>query len=209
MFSASAYYLCTSGEVKKLANEHRAAHIRLKKELWAFVESMGCKSASIDERLMRLRGVVFPSEVPSGWTKLNKHKLSCPQRYNKDPDILRYFVQRMPTIPEEPAELAKFHTWLNCPLGYHYTHKTGNGWSRIGGFYGVRLYWYSATSPIMLEVPDVKNAKAQAHHAGYTVKNNVLDWKLPKGCKEIMVEEWQLMVAKHKKKKHANKERTS
>jgi hypothetical protein len=44
----------------------------------------------------------------------------------------------------------------------------------------------------------VAAAKARALKEGRTIDGNVLDWVPPKGLKEILSEEWDLMAAKHK-----------
>jgi hypothetical protein len=48
-------------------------------------------------------------------------------------------------------------------------------------------------------LPDVALAKAECAKNGYTVEGNALDWTPPKGLKEILLEEWELMAAKHKR----------
>lgn len=195
------YYLCKSGEVKRRAEEHRKAYIKLKSKLWKVVESFGSDSASIDTQMMLIRGIAFKGDAPTGWTK-EKHGVSRPKKGTLPAEVRRFFVPDGGYMVETHKDLVGFLQWLGCPFGYGWKSKEGasSGSSHIGRLFARdRMFWYDEHGPIMLELPDVAGAKARAAEAGHIVDDNVLDWTPPKGLKEIMKEEWDLMAARHER----------
>lgn len=201
MKDTSVYYLCESGEVRKRANSHRTTYIKLKTALVNAVEALGCKDASVDETMMRLRGVVFPGAVPAGWSKPDKHRLSRPLRLKENEAVRKHFTPDGGYMVERHPQLQEFFTWLGCPTGYRYTQgKTCSGNTCIGNIFApVGVYWYAARGPLMLRTPDVAKEKADAASEKREVEKGALDWKPPKGLRRILAEEWALMQAKYER----------
>lgn len=194
------YYLCKSGEVKRRAEEHRATYKRHMDKLWKVVNSFGSDTARIEKRMLLIEGIAFKGEPPKGWTK-PKYGISRPKLGTLKPEVRRCFTPSGSYFVETHKDLKPFQEWLGCPFHYSYKTKTGSGTSTIGRLFSEGfVYWYSETGPILLELPDVAGAKKEALASGETIDNNVLDWVPPKGLKEILPEEWDLMVAKHKRK---------
>ena len=194
------YYICKSGEVKRRAEEHRKIYLRLKVQLWKVVESFGVTEASICSTMMLIRGLCFKGEPPAGWTKA-KHGISYPKRGTLAPEVRKFFTPSGSYTVETHKEMLPFMTWLNCPFHYTYTTKDGSGSSTIGRLFSDGfVYWYDPKGLIMLELPDVAAAKKHCTECKEIPDNNMLDWVPPKGLKVIMIEEWNLMSAKHKKK---------
>lgn len=201
----SSYYLIKSGEVLKRANEYRANYKVLHEELFAYVESLGCCRASVEKCSMKLRGIVFPQSVPvpvpKGWTKPDRHNLSRPKNTKANADALRYFTPSGGYVLQWHPKFQEFYDWLGCPTKYSYTlpGKRVSGTTGIGELViPVNLYWYNDKSPMMLRVPDMEQAKADADTDGRVLNDpKVLNWKVPKGCKKILVEKWQLMEAEY------------
>ena len=194
------YYICKSGEVKRQAEEYRKTYLRLKTKLWEVAESFGVAEASLCPQMMLIRGLCFKGEPPAGWTKA-KHSISYPKRGTLAPGVREFFTPPGSYTVTTHKELLHFQTWLNCPFHYSFTTKDGSGSSTIGRIFSDGfVYWYDPTGPIMLELPDVAAAKKRCKAKKEIPDNNMLDWVPPKGLKEIMIEEWNLMSAKHKKK---------
>lgn len=199
MKSDSLFYLANSGEAKKKAWEYRAAVIRLGAALFKIVESYGATKASTHDTMMLLRGVILPKPL-DGWTKPDSNGLSRPLKTKANADLLRHFTPDGYYTLKEHPELAAFSDWLKCPCGYSYTQGPNiSGSTRIGSlFRPIQVVWYSEHGPVGVVLPNVAKERAEAVAAGKTVKDNVLDWKPPRGLKCILSEEWDLMAAKHK-----------
>lgn len=201
--SDQKYYLCKSGEVKRRAEEYRATYLRLKAKLWEILESFGAEEASICPTMMLIQGIAFKGEPPAGWSK-KKHGVSRPKPGTIAPELRRFFQPNSCWI-ELHKDLAPFRDWLACPFHYTYTMKPGNplkitsGSGHLGRLFSDGfVFWYDPAGPIMLELPDVAGAKKRADERGEIVDNHALDWTPPKGLKETLSEEWDLMAAKHK-----------
>jgi hypothetical protein len=196
------HYLCTSGEVKRHAEEHRHTFIRLREQLWKVVKSFGSDEASICDTMMLIRGIKFKGAPPEGWTKPNRYEGSRPKRGTLPPETMKFFTPGGSYFIETHPELKALNEWLKCPFSYSYQSKDGKttGRNTIGRLFSDGFtYWYSSTGPIMLILPDVAAAKARAKEKKEIVDGNVLDWTPPKGLKEILKEEWDLMAAKHRR----------
>lgn len=196
------YYLVKSGEVKRRAEEHRKVFIRLRQELWKIVESFGSDTASICDTMMIIEGIKFKGSPPEGWKKPGRYGLSLPKRGTLTPELRKYFPPSNSYRVETHPELKSFGAWLKCPFGYQWKSKDGksSGSYLIGRIFSKGfVFWYDPEGPIMLELPDVAGAKKRAEENGEIVENNVLDWVPPKGLKEILKEEWDLMAAKHER----------
>ena len=199
------HYLCTSGEVKRRAEEHRRTFIRLKENLWKVVKSLDSDEACINDAMMLIEGIRFKGVyVPDGWTKPDRRMLSRPKRGTLPPETMKFFTPGGSYAIETHPELKAFNDWLKCPFSYSYQSKDGTmtGRNTIGRLFSDGFtYWYSSTGPIMLVLPDVTAAKKRAKEKKEIVDGSVLDWTPPKGLKEILREEWDLMAAKHSLKK--------
>jgi hypothetical protein len=196
------HYLCTSGEVKKRAEEHRRVFLRLRARLWKVVKSFGSDEASICDSMMLICGIHFKDGPPPGWTKPGRYdNCSRPKRGTVPPEIRALFTPGGSYVVEPHEELKPFGEWLNCPFRYSYTSKDGtcSGSSTIGRIFADSfVYWYDPSGPLMLILPDVAAAKVRSIKKREIVDGNVLDWQPPVGLKEILSEEWDLMKAKHK-----------
>lgn len=202
--SPQKYYLVKSGEVRRRAEEYRKTYIRLKANLWKIISSFGCEEASLDVRMMLIRSLRFKKAPPAGWTKPNRWGLSRPKPGTLKPEIRKFFTPSGTYCVETHMELKSFEAWLACPFGYSWKSKDGksSGSATIGRLFSDGfVYWYDPEGPIMLELPDVAGAKKRAAERGELVDNNALDWVPPKGLKEILSEEWDLMAAKHERAK--------
>jgi hypothetical protein len=201
----SDYYLIKSGEILERANKYRQDYKVLHEELFAFVESLGCCRASVEKRIMKLRGIVFPPSVPvpvpEGWTKPDKYNLSRPKNTKANANALRYFTPSGGYVLQWHPKFQEFYAWLGCPTKYSYTHpgKGVSGTTGIGELVNpVDLYWYNDKSPMMLKVPDMEQAQDEADTDGRVLDDpKVLEWKVPKGCKKILPEKWKLMEAEY------------
>lgn len=195
------YYICKSGEVKKQAEKHRKVFIQLVEDLWSVITALGGKEARLCYTMMLIKGIKFEKQPEVGWTKPDKFGLSRPKQGTLQPDLMQYFTPKGSYAVTLHPELKEFKDWLKCPFWYSYKTQGGSGSITIGRLFAdTFVYWYDPKGPILLELPDVARAKREAINNNQTIDNDVLDWKPPKGLKEILIEEWNLMAAKHKKK---------
>ncbi len=198
--SPQKYYLVKSGEVKRRAEEYRKTYLRLHTQLWKVIGSLGCEKASICRTMMLIRGLCFEGDPPKGWTK-PKHGISYPKRGTLSPDVQKFFQPQTCWVTLH-KDLKPFVDWLDCPFHYTWKFKDGktSGSNTLGRLFSDGfVFWYDPKGPIMLELPDVARAKKRAEERGEIVDGNKLDWVPPKGLKEILKEEWNLMQAKHER----------
>jgi hypothetical protein len=194
------HYICVAGNVKKHAEAYREAHMRLYGKLITVAKSVGVTSIHYEPSMMLLISLYFKEAPPAGWTKKDKYGRSRPLPTLANKEMLTHFTPGGSHQITTHPELLAFQTWLGCPLSYNYKQgDTCSGWSTIGRLFSDGLlYWYSVTGPIVLVIPDMVAARKYAKENKQIVTDNVLDWKPPKGLKEILPEEWELMAAKHK-----------
>ena len=193
------YYICESGEVRKKANAHRAAFIRLKSALFDVVNSLGAKQCRIETDMMLLSGIYFPNDPPAGWTKKGPRG-SRPKPIKANADILKHFTPSTPYQVTTHPELQALWDWLKCPASYSWKMpgKEHSGWEMIDHRFSThQACWLDANGPVVLILPNVAAAKAKALELGRAIEGSALDWTPPKGLREILPEEWDLMKARH------------
>lgn len=202
------FYICVSGEVRRHAEEHRRTFCRLRDHLWKIVESLGSDEAIINDTMMLIDGIKFAGGPPTGWTKPDKSGCSRPKRGTLPPETQKFFTPGGSYWIKPHEELKAFGDWLKCPFDYSYKSKDGttSGSNTIGRLFADSfVYWYNPKGPILLVLPDVAAAKSRAAKKKEIVEDNVLNWTPPKGLKEILSEEWDLMTAKHRRKSKAGR----
>jgi hypothetical protein len=149
---------------------------------------------------MNLTGLVFPKgEVPAGYVKPNRHRVTRPRKDNKE--VSKLFQQDGTVVLFQPMQ--EFRTWLGCPVGYSYHYDGGSVSRCIGSFLNpIGLYWFDETGPILLQIPDVEFYHKKALEENFSVDGDVLSWRMNnEGAREILKEEWDFIVATHRHEK--------
>lgn len=132
--------------------------------------------------------------APREFKKPGKNGLQSPKKGTEyEAEFKRH---KRPSVKEFIGE------WLGVPYRLSYEAKDCLGSTCIGHpFYPIGLYWYEAKGPILLVVPDVEHYAKQItdEHPDAVFDGAADQWRLAKeGAREILREEWDLMVAKHK-----------
>lgn len=191
----SKYYIVEADDLIEKANRFRAAYIEQQKRFWEFVETNGgdAYQTGFNDRLI---GIRFPDDKrPAGWCKPKSYRgVSYPMKKSDWREKL-FDVGQLPQIADYFPDLVDTPNWIS------FEGPKSKGGTRIGnGFQPIQLCWYSEDSPLMLMLPDVERAlrEVKIDHPDATTQGDIEQRKPPAGLREILIEEWNLMVAKHK-----------
>lgn len=153
----------------------------------------------------RVEGVLFDGERPTGWVKAkNGHGLSYPKKGS--PELAE--LNALPRIAITSGEISKA---LSVPCCLDWVDSDGKpaGWEVIGmPLQECGFAYPGENGPYLLWIPDVAGeAKLRAEersrypdlYASTHLKPGLLDYRpVFDGCRQILREEWDLIVAQHK-----------
>lgn len=189
-----AYYIAKSGEIFKVCEKFRQDHIAWNKKVVSYLSTIG-GVAFKDDWNGRVSSVKFKDKAPQGFKKPDKH--GCQEPYVKSD-----WGDKFKALGSRPLAKNYIAEILKVPSRLNYKTKDSEGSKALGHFFHeYQIGWYSATSPLLVGIADIKK-EIKLFYAEYPegkILNDLESWDLPKGLKEIMVEEWDLMVAKHEK----------
>ena len=194
----SKYYII-EGEpylsvAKAYMKEYQAAHKRICK----YLDSLGIKQWRYGWGGQIAGVVIGKSKFAEFFTKPDRHGISFPKRkteYNKEFDKEIY---RLPS-------LATYVNKFTIPTGFSYSYEWCKGSCAVGHpLNPIEICWYKLgkDAPIMFKIPDIQTTikRYKILYPDIVFENGVDEWKLDEtGLREILVEEWDLMVAKHEK----------
>jgi hypothetical protein len=192
------YYLCTGKRAYAEANKYRQFHNGKVSALQEVAASIGATNFRYHPEMLLLTHVKLPDDkLTKSWTK-PKGGYSRPKKRRGNEPLLKHFTPSGWYTVEANDGLKEFWDWLGCPDSFDYTEGGCDCWSSLGS---AGVYWFSADGPLLVRTPDIAAAKAYADMRDYQVTNGKLDWKPPRGLKEILKEEWDLLRAKHEAKR--------
>jgi hypothetical protein len=190
------YYIVESGFLLDIADSYRKDFLEAKERIFEYVKGLGGETYKLGIR-DQLYAIGFPKRIqPKDFKRPDSDGCCQPYVRSKLNDDFKEY-----SLPScvKPLKLA-----LGFPDSLSYKTGTGKGSVCIGHpFRPAGFYWYNADSPLLLSIPDVDAyAKNIAKGRGDIIfTGDQHTWKLDdNGCREIIVEEWDLMVAKHKQK---------
>lgn len=191
----SIIFLIESGKALDMVKGHIADRIRVHEEIREILMELGVERVSTHPFTGALTGVVFPGDLPEGWTKPDrKHHLSRPKRGT---DWARRFAALKGWEPEGISIAKGFDipTWTGytCKGGGHGGRCIGNPFTPCGWLY------LSQDGPFAMWIPDVQAELAAMRADGMEPEKSVAEWKpeIP-GCRRIEDEEWDILAAQHK-----------
>ena len=154
----------------------------------------GAERASRDRRDGRLIGVTFPhGQHHAEFTKpKGRHGLCFPK---KGTHAAKVFDEQIGHVNAETL----IATTFKVPLWLKYSRDDGShGGCCIGRMLAAcGFLYFGANGPYALWIPDVPAHIKNKVDQGYKVEPFSFDMTLP-GCRRILPEEWDLMVAQHK-----------
>lgn len=185
-----ALYMIEGDPALSLVKRHIAEVRRVRQEVMALANSYCAEQITTDRLHGTLRGVVFKrGEHHQEFTKPDKRGVCRPKR--KTEAAAKFSAQ----VGHDHAE-ATISKAFSVPLSISHKSADSRGWTHIGSMLNAcRFLYFGPNGPYALLIPDV-----EAHIAYYTSRGETVeesfDMNLP-GCRRILHEEWELMVAKH------------
>lgn len=195
MRTGNAIYLIEADPGLTLVREYIAAKQRVTLSNAAIAQELGIREATTHFDDGRITSVVFDKEVPPGWTKPSgRHRTSWPKRGS-------FWEKRLAQQPRLPSQVDTIAKAFGVPLQIEYANDDSEGFSMIGGnpFQPCGFLFLSADGPYALWIPNVPEAVAHEERLGFRVAEPAKSFsmELP-GCRRLMPQEWDLMVAQHK-----------
>ena len=198
--SNSLYYII-EGEpylsvAKAFVNEYQAAH----KRVCDYLDGLGVSQWRYGFS-GHIAGVVFEGNIPPDFCKPDNYGVTRPKKTSKYYKEFKRDDLKLPDV--EKWILDKFY----IPTGYGYKYDGGSGGTAIGHpFKPIEICWYSTddNAPLMLKIPNIpyEIEYKKATRSNVVFENDFDKWKLDEtGLRQILVEEWDLMVAKYKAEK--------
>lgn len=189
-----ALYMIEGDPALSLVKAHIADVRRVREETRALAMEYGAKTISCDRMNGVLLGVGF-------WTAERHADFKAPNRKNgicypkqKTAASTRFRAQSGYANQEATIEKA-----FGVPLSITHKGPSGEGWTCIGRMLNAcGFLYFGADGPYALYIPDVQAHINYYLSRGETVEQT-FDMNLP-GCRRILCEEWDLMVAEHKLK---------
>lgn len=189
-------FLIESGRPLEMVKSHLAERARVRAENLAMCQQLGVTRASTDRLTGALHGVVFDAgAVPADWKKPTSKGVSFPKKGSEWERRLK-----AQTGYADPSELIA--EAFNIPTHIDYTkpgEDTG-GWRMIGlPLRSCGFLWVSESGPFAMWIPDVPGEVRKSNDDGFEVAEPAKSFKpVIDGCRQILEEEWDLIVAKHK-----------
>ena len=156
-------------------------------------EQYGADRVSRDRRDGRLLGMTFPhGQHHADFTKpKGRHGLCFPK---KGTAAAKAFSDQIGHVNAEALIVATF----GIPLSLKYSDAETEGWCCIGRMLtACGFMYFGIDGPYALWIPNVPAHIKQKADQGFQVVPSGFDMNLP-GCRRILHEEWELLVAQHK-----------
>ncbi|TXI23050.1 MAG: hypothetical protein E6Q67_05170 [Roseateles sp.] len=189
----NALYLIESDPALQLVQAHITAVRRQHAHNAALAQELGVKEAVTSKLEGHITGVRFTGRVPEGWTAPDrKHRCSRPKKGTE-------WAARFAAQPRVPNAAQAIAAAFSVPLQISYRKEDGEGFGLLGNpFFPCGFLYLSADGPYAMWVPDVAAAVADFEALGYQVDEQTESFSMDlPGCRRLLKEEWQLMVAQH------------
>lgn len=185
-----ALYMIEGEPALSLVKAHIAEVQRVRAEVRALAALYGADQITTDGIHGVLRGVVFKrNEHHADFTKPDKRGVCWPKRKTEAAE--KFAAQVGYAHPEATISKA-----FSVPISLCHKGPDYEGWTHIGSMLNAcRFLYFGPEGPYALLIPDVAAHIAYYEARGETVEET-FDMNLP-GCRRILHEEWEVMVAQH------------
>lgn len=189
------YFAVEGGATLELARKHVAERAAVEEVNRALAKELGAERYAVDYATGVLCGVIFPGKPHSDFKKPNKNGVSTPRART----AWGARLASMKGYDRRGFSLAKA---LGVPTDISYRKDgtvRGAGCISDGFSSGVGLLYLSEDGPFALYIPDIAQVVADYEARGYTVCDECKNFKPDfDGARQILKEEWELTVARHK-----------
>lgn len=194
----NSYYIVESGKVLEIAEAFRNEHTRVHNEIIEYLKSLGASQYNTNLN-GQIHGCVFDDKIPEGFTKEKKYGICLPKKKSTHYDKFKSFIFPNPY---------KYMEFYKIPTGISYKYENGSGGTALGNpFKPVEFYWYDVEGPILLKIPNIKYyvKKLKQQYKNIKIADDKDGWEMPlEGLHKVLIEEWDLMAAKHKQMSEEN-----
>ncbi len=203
--SNNLYYLVKSGISRNLAESYIKQSLAVRAATIDYLKQFpGVTQFNEDPFTGKLRGIIFPNDIPVGFKKPNKHEISYPKKNSK-------WEKEMEELPacENPAYLIA--KTFNIPLQIKFASKDNSkewrGSECIGSsFFECGFLWTAGyKGDILLWIPDVQKYVVEAENCPYNQKRDIIVKEPAKsfvpviaGAELISKDKWDLICLQHK-----------
>ncbi|WP_422363148.1 hypothetical protein [Pyruvatibacter mobilis] len=195
------HYLIESGPTLALVSELVMLRHKAAKEILEKVRALGGVNFRVDPN-GAVTALWFAGKPPKGYCKPDRAGGHQPRKGSKAEAAIR----ALPRLPDVDRAVQKA---LGIPdsLSTEGPDACSSSSGLIGLFPNpVGIAYYHPEGPYLLWTPDVEFYKARALEVspGCTITHPSPDWELDtSGLREVLKEEWDLLVARHKQSKSA------
>lgn len=194
------YYLIEGEPWLTVARDYVDEVFRVCSEVWEYVESIGASHYWRAGKDGRLFAVGFDGTPPDGFRKPNRKGQCIPKKSSE-------YAAQFAALPILPDPRESILSVAEIPTRISYGGKHGRGSMSIGNlFEPMSIACFHGDGPFLLRIPDVaaEIADLKAQDEGIIIEGGLDDWRMDEtGLRAILIEEWNLMEARHKLSKAA------
>ena len=194
------------GRAKELVTQYIAERTAAVQAINTFAKKVGASAYQTERETLRLAGLTFDGPVPQGWKSIGgTSRRGGAQSFSPRKGSAEHAeMQSLPTLSLTPDNVAKS---LGIPTMIDYVD--GNGAYAGGVVLSLQGdecgFAYPATSgPFLLWIPDVEKAVESCEKTfpkiapHLSVSPGIKSYRPEfEGCRKILREEWDLIVAQH------------
>ncbi|CAE6821998.1 hypothetical protein R70006_06246 [Paraburkholderia domus] len=192
MNNERVFFMIESDKALDLVKQYIADVRRVRDEVTSLVEEIGAERYMISQSDGRLTRVDFGARP--------RHPdFKVPDKYGCYPKKGTQWAQRFNDQKGHELASTLIAETLSVPLSINYNQKGGSGSRRIGYPLNECGFLYlGEKGPYAMWVPDVPAEVAADVARGLSVDEPARSFLLQfEGCRQITIEEWQLLVAQH------------
>lgn len=194
MTSQSLYFAIDGGTTLELARKHVAERAAVEDVNRALAKELGAEQYTVDFANGAICGVIFKGAPHADFKKADRRGVSSPKQKTE-------WAKRFADVRGYDRRGFSLAKALGVPTDISYNNETTRGGSCVSGGFssGTGLLYCSSSGPFALYIPDVAAVVADYEARGYTVCDECKFFK-PEfdGARQILKEEWELVVARHK-----------
>lgn len=184
-----AYYIAERGPILDICKKYSADRAAWHKSVFEFLRGIGgvAFQTNLDGEVYSVK---FENDAPKGFKAQNKQ--GCREPYAKSE-----WPAKLAALGTRPCAGDYLDPFIKAPRRIQYKTRTGGVGSILTGhpFAFYQILWFSEDGPFCVALPDIERDIKRIKEDSVEITSDI-SLNLPKGLRRILVEEWDLMVAK-------------